>query len=549
MFQRHQFTGILEFTHLGTLAIGTLIVFAASTAFAQTQYKDIKVLGTSNAVSRPGPKNGDELKRVFERNRADYEKVLREAGWPGNSEDLFRAVQNNQFSEAQYPVGHTFEWMAVRRRGIAVPSGPVRWAGTAPFEAFEIRVESNDRAYRFLIPKACGNLALVSEGPTQRQLEEERRQQELRALRPTLRVQAPNLCTGANVTVDVGASGTIPEGATVQLTMTRPNGQRETLNATRAGGGFRWTGKLDEAGSYTFTALIQTSAGPTQETTERINLEPCPPTCNITLTPPPADPAPKRGKASIGVDTCGSSARVGSIASRSVRIHHTPVDAPEQLIETLSLDTECRGSFLLPEYGSYRFEATVTDDRGMTATCQADYNLVEPESQIEPFFTVFAGKERRLRELDPVTGEPVDFVNAFAKTTSAAEVLQGVEGGRCAPLLGGTVGLAIPFAERGAQFFGQGGVAINLRDAENTTVFADVGIDKLFEGGGFLGGGVGVWDLFHGDTIDGSIFVHGGVDINEKLQWNVEGRLFMSELGEIENNYAILTGIRYFWKR
>jgi hypothetical protein len=29
----------------------------------------------------------------------------------------------------------------------------------------------------------------------------------------------------------------------------------------------------------------------------------------------------------------------------------------------------------------------------------------------------------------------------------------------------------------------------------------------------------------------------------------LEGRLFMSELGEIENNYAIMTGIRYFWKR
>lgn len=535
MSMRHNPSRSSGLVFLGTLAI--VIAIGTSTGFTQ-EYKDIKVLGTSNAISRPGPRDGDQLKRIFQRNRADYEKVLREANWPGNAEDLFRAVENNQFSEAQYPVGHTFEWMAVRRRGVAQSSGPVRWAGTAPFEAFEIRVESNDRAHRFLIPKACGNLALVSMGPTEEQIRRQQEEERLRGLVPTLRVQAPNLCTGTNATVDVGVSGSMPEGATVELTMTRPNGQRETLTTTPAGGGFRWTGKLDAAGAYSFTAVIVTPAGRTREATERINIEPCPPTCNIVLTPPPVDPTPKAGKASVGIDTCASAARVGSLTSRSVRVHHTALDAPEQLIETLSLDTECKSTFLLPEYGSYRFETTVTDDRGMTATCQADYTLVKPESKIEPFFTVFAGKERRVRELDPVTGDPVE-----------EDTPGSVFGGRCAPLLGGTLGVAMPFADGGAQVFGQGGVAINLRDGENTSVFADVGIDKLFENGGFIGGGVGVWDFFHGDTVDGSIFAHGGANINDRLQWNIEGRLFMSELDQIENNYAFFAGIRYFWKR
>jgi hypothetical protein len=534
MSLRHRFSRSRGLEVIGIFAI--LVAIATSTGFTQ-QYKDIKTLGTSNAVSRPGPRDGDQLKRIFQRNRADYEKVLREANWPGNPEDVFRAVENNQFSEAQYPVGHTFEWMAVRKRGVAQSSGPVRWAGTAPFEAFEIRVESNDRAHRFLIPKACGNLALVSMGPTERQIREQQEQERIRALSPTLRVQAPNLCTGTNATVDVGVSGEMPQGATVQLNMTQPNGQRQTLTTTPAGGGFRWTGKLDQAGTYTFSAVIETPAGRTREATERISIEPCPPTCNIVLTPPPIDPAPKAGKASVGIDTCASSARVGSLTSRSVRIHHTAIDAPEQLIETLALDTECRSTFLLPEYGSYRFETTVTDDRGMTATCQADYTLVKPESQIEPFFTAFAGKERRSRLLDPVSGDPVDEGTAGA-----------VIGGRCAPLFGGTLGIAMPFAEGGAQVFGQGGVAINLRDGGNTSVFADVGVDKNFEGG-YIGAGIGVWDLFHGDTIDGSVFAHGGFNINDRLQWNFEGRLFMSEMDRIEDNYALMTGIRYFWKR
>jgi hypothetical protein len=512
------------------------LVAAASTGFSQ-QYREIKRLGTSTAVSRPGPKDGDQLKRIFQRNRADYEKVLRESNWPGNPEDLFKAVENNQFSEAKYPVGHTFEWMAMKKGGVAQPTGPIRWVCADPFEAFEIRLESNERSHRFLIPKACGNLALISMGQTERQIQEQQERERVQALVPTLRVQAPNLCTGTNATVDVGVTGTLPEGATVQLTMTRPNGQKETLTATPAGGGYRWTGKLDAAGAYSFTAVIESRAGRTREATERISIEPCPPTCNITLTPPPIDPTPKAGKASVGIDTCSSSARVGALTSRSVKVHHTPLDAPEALVNTLALDTECKSTFLLPEYGSYRFETTVTDDRGMTATCQADYTLVKPEAKIEPFFTAFAGKERRERTLDPVSGDPVD-----------EDFPGAVIGGRCAPLFGGTIGVAMPIAEGEAQVFGQGGVAINLRDGENTSVFADVGIDKLFEGG-YIGGGIGVWDLFHGDTIDGSVFAHGGININEKMQWNFEGRLFMSEFGSIENNYALMTGIRYFWKR
>jgi hypothetical protein len=496
------------------------------------QYTDITRLGTSAAISKPGPQNGDELKRVFQRNRADYEKVLRDAGWPGNPEDLFRAVESGSFSEAQYPVGHTFEWMAVRRRGIATVSRPIRWAGRDPFQAFEIRFESNGQVHRFLIPKACGNLALVAMGP----IEPERPPVQPPPT-PTIRVQAPNQCTGTNVTTDVSIPGGMPQGGTLTLTLTRPGGQRETLTTTQAGGGYRWQGKFDTAGSYTFTAVIDSPSGRSPEATERINIEPCPPTCSLTLTPPPVDPTPKKGKASVGIDMCQSSARTGTLRSKSVKIHHTPVDGPEQLIETLALDTECRSTFVLPEYGSYRFEGTVTDDRGMSSTCQADYTLVQPESKIEPFLTLFGGKERRVRTLDPVTGDPVDEGTAGA-----------VLGGRCAPLLGGTIGLAMPIAEGSAQFFGQGGVALNLRDFGNTSLFADVGIDKNFEGG-FFGGGVGLWDFTHGDTIDGSIFLHGGFDINDRLQWNFEGRLFTSELDDISNNYAVFTGIRYFWKR
>jgi hypothetical protein len=509
--------------------LGVVLVLAtaalSSTAFAQ-EYAEFRTLGTSNAVFKPGPQSGAELQRMFAEHRADYEKVLNDTNWPGDHDDLFNAVANGDFAEAQYPVGHTFEWMAVRKRGVVQATGRLRWAGRAPFEAFEIRFESQGREHRFLIPKACGNLSLIQMrdvGPPP-----------LTAV-PSLNVQSPNQCTGTNVTVDVTVAG-MPDDASLEFTLTRPSGQQETLSPTRSGGGYRWQGKLDDAGAYAFSATVSRGSERTQTVTERLTLQPCEPTCTLQLTPPPMDPTPRKNRASLGIDMCSSAARTGSLTSKAVSIYHTPVDGPEQLIETLSLDAECSASYVMPDYGSYRVAGKVVDDRGMESTCQDSYTLMEPERKLEPYFTIFGGKERRVREHDVATGE-------LADDNTTETFLSG----RCAPLFGGTIGVALPFADGGAQLFGQGGIVINTRDTENTSGFADIGVDKNFEGG-YFGGGVGVWDFTHSDTIDGSIFLHGGFDITETLQWNFEGRVFMSELGEIENNYAVFAGIRYFFR-
>ena len=519
----------------GTVALALLVLFAG-TAAAQ-EYTEFRRLGTSNAVSKPGPQAREDLQRIFRDNRAEYEKVLADTNWPGNPADLFQAITDGKFTEAQYPVGHTFEWMAVRKRGVVQATGRLRWAGRDPFEAFEIRFESNGKEHRFLIPKACGNLALIDmrdAGPPP-----------LTAV-PTLNVQSPNKCTGANVTVDITVPGGMPEGGKLELTLTRPSGQRETIQASRAGGGQRWEGKLDDAGAYTFSATLTRGSERTRTVTERLNLEPCQPTCNLSLTPPPLDPTPKAGKASLGIDMCSSAARVGSLTSKTAKLYHTPLDGPEQLMDTLSLDAECSTSYLMPEYGQYRLEGEVVDDRGMSATCQADYNLLKPESRISPFFTLFGGAERRWRP-----GIEAETRAAFASTGGVFDLEEGDDTfihDRSAALFGGTFGVAYPIADGGAQVFGQGGVAINLRDSDNTSVLADVGIDKLFEGG-FIGGGVGIWDINHSDTRDGTIFVHGGFNLSEKMELNIEGRLFMDMLDMIDNNYVYLLGIRYYFNR
>jgi len=506
---------------VGLGAIATLL--ACGSVFGQ-EYTDIRRLGTSNAVFKPGPQTREELQQVFRDHREEYEKVLNDANWPGDHDDLFAAITNGEFSEARYPVGHTFEWMALRRNGVVGISPPIRWAGDAPFEAFEIRFISRGQEHRFLIPKACGNLSLIQmrdAGPPDLD--------ERNTPGPSLNVQSPNTCTGVNVTLDVTLPDGMPEGARLEVSLTRPSGQSATINPSQAGGGYRWEGELDDAGSYTFSATFRRGDQSSRTTTERLSITPCEPTCNIQITPPPMDPTPKRGKASFTVDTCASTARVGSLTSRLAKIFHTPVDGPEQLVETLTLDTECSASYLMPEYGSYRVESEIVDDRGMRATCQADYTLVEPEGGIMPFFTIFAGNERRWRAQTEAATANEEFIHD-----------------RSAALLGGTFGIAYPFADQGAQVFGQVGFAANLRDGENSSLFADIGVDKNFEKG-FFGGGVGIWDINNSDTTDGTIFLHGGYNLSDNLQLNLEGRLFMDMLNMINNNFMYMGGIRYFF--
>jgi hypothetical protein len=502
------------------LSIAALSLISSTSTAAAQEYTDIRRLGTSNAFSKPGPQSREDLQGIFQQYREEYTQILRDTNWPGDPADLFRAIDEGSFDEAQYPVGHTFEWMAIRKGGVPQATGPVRWAGSEPFEAFEILFESNGQRHRFLIPKACGNLALIDMRPVEPEID-------LAALVPAIRIQTPNQCTGVNATVDVTTSTAMPEGATVELTMTRPNGQSETLRPSPAGGGFRWEGTLDDAGTYSFSATVNTSIGPTATTTERVSIETCEPTCNLSLTPPPMDPTPKAGRATIGVDMCQSAAIVGSLTRRTVGVYHTPIDGTEQLIETLSLDDACSTEYLLPEYGGYRFAGEVEDDRGVTSTCEANYTLLKPEGELLPFFTLFAGNERRWRHPDESDPEPFED--------------------RSAPLVGGTVGIMFPTGERFA-IFGQGGVAANLRDSENTSLFADFGANVLLDGG-YFGGGVGVWDFNHGDTVEGSLFVHGGFDLSDRLQFNIEGRLFLGMLDMIDNNYVYLAGIRYFWTK
>lgn len=509
--------------HRRTQALGLVAVFAgllvsSSSAIAQEQVTEVRRFGTSNAFHRPGVHTAEDLQALFTNNRADIEKVLRDAGWKGNPEDVFRAVAEGSFGDARHPKGTNFQWMAVRKRGEPSVTQRLVYAGDEPFDAFEVRITSNCSTYRLLVPKACGNLAMLSETPISA------------PSAPSLRLQQASSCSGARVTVDASIPGMTDE-TRLEMTLTRPDGSQETINPQAAGGGYRWESTLDAAGSYSVSAVAIGACGRSQTVTERLSLAPCFGNCSIGVTPPMGE-KPKLGEDSLGIDLSGSSAQMGSLTSASVSVYHE-----DQLVDTLNVSDPWQAQYTPTAYGNYRFTAKVTDDRGLQSqnACEATYLWAEPPpKKIWPVASLGVGLERRWRH------------GAVEDVQAAAQLGEEFVFDRSAFVVTPTGGVIIPTSDKFG-ILAQLGVEINTRDSDNSSLFADVGA-QFFMDGGFIGAGVGIWDINHGLTRTGTIFAHGGVDVTHRIQWFIEGRLFTNMLSMIDNNYYGVTGIRFIWR-
>src|SRR5215831_3318187 len=170
---------------LSRVLVATLLLTSASPVFAQ-QYENARRLGGPTSFYRPPLTDAASLKRMAERAGMpdDIRMVMRDAGIPEAADPFIAAISRGSATriagncstapagdavvDCQEPVGATYEWMAYRPviRGKRTPARKerVRWAGQRPFAAFLVRVEAGDKLYTFIVPKACGNVSLVSVG-------------------------------------------------------------------------------------------------------------------------------------------------------------------------------------------------------------------------------------------------------------------------------------------------------------------------------------------------------------------------------------------------
>jgi hypothetical protein len=121
--------------------------------------------------------------------------------------------------------------------------------------------------------------------------------------------------------------------------------------------------------------------------------------------------------------------------------------------------------------------------------------------------------------------------------------------GFCAPLFGVKGGVDILVAEgwRVAPSFG---VAINTDTTSNSSVFAEVELNRWFDRGGFIGTGIGVWDVNHSDTVAPVWLLQGGKRLwtggnKSEMHFVVTTRLFLNKLDDVSNNYQFWAGLRF----
>ena len=146
-----------------TTILGALVTAAAAqgVASAQTREVAVRTLGGPNRFS--GPMHSvDDLRTMVTTNQSQITSALQQAGVGDISTAWLNTVNTGYVSDTTVAPGTHFDRMALKRAGRPGVLHNVRWTGAQSFDAFQFSVEYNGYNYTFIVPKICGNFALLS---------------------------------------------------------------------------------------------------------------------------------------------------------------------------------------------------------------------------------------------------------------------------------------------------------------------------------------------------------------------------------------------------
>ena len=166
--------------------IGILILLSLNT-FAET--KKLREVGRFKFVYTNVPVD-QWMKAIAERYAEDVKIGFTLAGYPDAYLPFMDQIKRAAFEEGTLPVGGTMQWMVFRSQGKVKLVQDLEWAGSEPLPVLHVALTAGDKNYAFVIPKACGNISLLSVEPvmpqperggdpaTQRQNQQEQQPQE-----------------------------------------------------------------------------------------------------------------------------------------------------------------------------------------------------------------------------------------------------------------------------------------------------------------------------------------------------------------------------------
>jgi len=518
----------------------------APAAQATDAYKTATRLGGSRAFV--GPVNSAAaLKRTaankpFQKNVSTVMDSVGLTALTSQVLSTMAAADPSVVKDTTFPIGGTMEWMALKTNGKPDTVKKIKWGGKAPFPAFAFSLEDGVNTYNFVIPKACGNIALAS--VTQKPLPD------------CVTIDVQKDCD--KKTMSVRASGASISGDQIaRVEVTRGGSKVVDL---MPGQKFAYSGPM-ASGRYSFKAYDKYGRQvPICQNRGEIVVEDCP-------APPPPPPPPAaasckgtatavkvKGGYDVTLDASGSGTGASPAKTAAIEIIGPAGTAVPFMVQgkpqtSITMTTPFTTTVFLPKpvNGTYTVRAKVEAENPKAAgsSCETTFVIGEvaaAEALPRWFADGTFGKQRRQYELEPAIGTGT------------------IEPGFCDPLLGVKFGPMLWFNNGRASFAPAAGMAFMFGDLgdydygdneyNNVSFHLDATVNYHFSpGGGFIGTGLSWWDVFDGDHNTAAWLVNFGIPMGStgRVQFIGEGRYFFEGDDGLESNYLLWGGVRYLF--
>jgi hypothetical protein len=144
------------------LALIIVSVFILSLFSMHAETKKLREVGRYRFVDVNASTPLEDLKAALESRADDLKTGFEAAGYGDVYPDFMDRLHQPQIEEKDLNIGERMMWMLFRSQGRVKLVLDLEWAGTEPLPVYSLPVVKGDRKYDFIIPKACGNVALVN---------------------------------------------------------------------------------------------------------------------------------------------------------------------------------------------------------------------------------------------------------------------------------------------------------------------------------------------------------------------------------------------------
>jgi len=474
------------------LVIGVLLIFAVS-SFAETT--KLKQIGRYTLVRIKGEvPTAEVMKILVDKYAGDIKYGFDVAGYGDVYLPFLDQIKIASFEDAELPIGQKFMWMLFRSRGKVKVAEDLEWAGKKPLPVFVFKVQKDFKHYTFIIPKPCGNVALVG----------------VEEIIPdaVCDIHVSPIKANINDPISVDMSGS-QHAKSMEVEVFNTEGTKVASHSLTPDSP-KWQTKFDSPGEYVFKAKALNAVGePSTNVCEAKTYIDAPPTCKLWTSCLPCKNFVGRP---ITIDASNSTDPDGEVVKADFQI----TDEDGAVVDTYS-DSEAPFTWekVFEEAGTYTITLVVTDDFGaMSEPCQLDLEVTQK--------TMFG---------------LVDIGPTFAK-------------GSHGNYLDGRFGIQFFLVPDQLSLIVEAGGALSIGNAEGWKSFFLTNATLNYHAGSFfIGGGLGYASKVR-DERDGDTFLLGDIGYEIFNNYTTAGQLFFEThfpIGsgrEFSKHHKLLFGFR-----